>query len=397
MAGDNSLSNDGVRDIEEMQKTGSGSKTGCLVEFDSKGPQPNGFNGTIRYEITPKDPTTGKAYRTVIERFSDKDSGDPHTLIDSLRWVFTRYPSEKYLICLWNHGSGFREVRSSRSPGPSNFARSHRGTLFNHSISRAERVILSDDMSGNSMDMIELAGALKSAGLSEANKVAILGFDACLMNMLEVSYEMLPYAEFIIGSEEEEPADGWPYVLDLDSINKARSNAKELSRKLVDNYKRFYRKPAHKRDYPVTQSALDLSFISELGEKVDNLGNALSESLKTDSGELMLLRIRKNVQSYALRDDFDDYIDLGHFSKLCKSSFDSNPVASLATDVLRSLNKVVFRNIYLGDEVKNSSGLTIWFPENKRKYLTHARMYKDLSFTKKYKEWNNFLNKFYLL
>jgi hypothetical protein len=51
---------------------------------------------------------------------------------------------------------------------------------------------------GNSMDMIELAGALKNAGLSEANKIAILGFDACLMNMLEVSYEMLPYAEFII-------------------------------------------------------------------------------------------------------------------------------------------------------------------------------------------------------
>jgi cysteine peptidase C11 family protein len=398
MAGENNLSDDGVKDIEEMQETGAGSKTKCVVEFDSKGPQPNGFDGTIRYEITPKNPVTGKAYRTVIERFSDKDSGDPGTLVDSLNWVFTTYPSKRYLICLWNHGSGFRKVRSNRSPMVTpDLDRTTRGTIFSHPTFRSDRVILTDDLSGNSMDMIELAGALKKAGLSETNKVQILGFDARLMNMLEVSYEMLPFTEFIVGSEEEEPNEGWPYALDLDSINRARNKPRELSVRLVDNYKQFYKRPSNASNYPVTQSALDLSFIRELGLKVDNLAIALNESLRTTSGQLLMFRIRNNVQSFALGDDFDDYIDLGHFLKLCKSSIDSYRVRKAATDALASLNRVVIRNISLGDDVKNSNGLSIWFPENRRKYSTHSRMYKALSFTKKYKEWNNFLKKFYSL
>jgi hypothetical protein len=71
MAGDNNLSEFGLRDIEEMQQSGISSQTNAVVEIDQAGD----FDGTIRYEITEKDPRTGKADRIVKERLSERDSG----------------------------------------------------------------------------------------------------------------------------------------------------------------------------------------------------------------------------------------------------------------------------------------------------------------------------------
>jgi len=197
MAGDNNLSEDGVRDIREMEETGEGQETFCLVEFDSQGPQPDGFNGTIRYEITQKDPRTGKGHRKVIERFEDRDSGDKKTLVKSLKWAIEDYNSENYLVVIWNHGSGFRDTRrlASRAGFRGGAPRRRAGTLFNHSISLSEhagsRNIATDDTTGNNLDMIELSDALQEAGFSDSNKkIGVLGFDACLMNMLEVTYKM---------------------------------------------------------------------------------------------------------------------------------------------------------------------------------------------------------------
>ena len=111
MAGDNNLSEYGLRDIEEMQKTGSASNTNVLVEIDQAGD----FDGVIRYEISKKDPRTGKADRIVKDRLPEKDSGNPQTLLDSLKWVKSLYESKKYFIVIWNHGSGFRNRIASRA------------------------------------------------------------------------------------------------------------------------------------------------------------------------------------------------------------------------------------------------------------------------------------------
>ena len=95
-------------------------------------------------------------------------------------------------------------------------------------------------MTGNSLDMIELANALKQAGFSQSNKISILGFDACLMNMLEVAYEMSPYVQHIVGSQELEPGLGWPYTLDLNTLNTVDIETKIIIKELVDNYRNFY-------------------------------------------------------------------------------------------------------------------------------------------------------------
>ena len=49
--------------------------------------------------------------------------------------------------------------------------------------------------------------------------IDLLGFDACLMNMIEVAYQMRGTASMIVGSEElGEEREGWPYHRVLEAI-----------------------------------------------------------------------------------------------------------------------------------------------------------------------------------
>ena len=405
IAGDNNLSEDGVKDIKEMEQTGAGQETFCIVEFDSQGPQPDGFNGTIRYEITQKDPRTGKGHRKVIDRFEDRDSGDKKTLVKSLKWATEDYSAENYLVVIWNHGSGFRDRRRvlsrtdlRRSP------RARAGTLFNHSPPSQEyegsRNIATDDTTGNNLDMIELSDALEEAGFSDSSKkIGVLGFDACLMNMLEVAYEMSKHAKLLVGSEELEPGLGWPYTLDLKSLNSIGVDSVKLAKDLVKNYHQFYSRSPYNTDqyWPVTQSALDLDQISELAASVNEFGDTINSYLTSDYDNVLvkISEIREEVQHYAPTEDYDDYVDLGDLALLFRDNSDDSNVKTAAGKVTENLKKAVIAETHLGKQVENSHGLTIWYPETAHKYHLHRKSYEKLAMTKKFKDWNNFLNNYH--
>jgi hypothetical protein len=423
MAGDNNLSEYGLRDIEEMQKTGSSSNTSILVEIDQAGD----FDGVIRYEISEKDPRTGKADRIVKDRLPEKDSGNPQTLLDSLKWAKSLYEAKKYFIVIWNHGSGFRNRISSRVsitlPPPNevikikddtnnknknksnneeqNLTNStthiRKGTLFYHQYTDeylkefANRVIASDDMTGNSLDMIELRNVLTKAGFTGDNKIEVLGFDACLMNLLEVAFEMAGSARFLIGSEELEPGAGWPYTTDVKSLNSFNGDTKKLVTNFVTNYSKSYQ--LQKSQWPITQSAISLEYTSQLAESINELAKVLSNILPDKLVDISDLR--ESVQTYAVAEDYDDYIDLGDFADLLINNIDNNEIISAAKKVQKDLKPAVIAEAHLGEEVQHSYGLTIWFPETSHKYHLHKPAYIRLMMTKKYPEWNKFLLKYH--
>ncbi|HEY9386685.1 MAG TPA: clostripain-related cysteine peptidase [Nitrososphaeraceae archaeon] len=406
MAGDNDLSEYGVRDIKEMEETGVGEETYCLVEFDSEGPQPNGFNGTIRYEITKKDPRTGKAYRKVIERFEDRDSGDKKTLVKCLKWAKEDYNSEHYLVNIWNHGKGIgvRKRLSFLSDRKGAALRGRAGTLFTHKKNLNKltkgRAIAFDYSTGNNLDMRELSAALQEAGFSDSDKkIDILGFDACLMNMLEVGYEMSKHAHFMVGSEELEPFEGWPYALDLKSMNLLRIDVPKLAKELVKNYRQFYSHPPYDTDeyWPVTQSAIDLSHISELAKSVDEFASAITSSLRAnyDAALVKISNLRENVQRYAIEEDYDQYVDVGDLALLFRDYYDDSAVKTTASGVIKNLKKAILAEINLGDDVENSHGLTIWFPETAHKYHINKKSYESLAMTRMFGSWNKFLNTYH--
>jgi hypothetical protein len=308
------------------------------------------------------------------------------------------YPAEKYIVVLWNHGSGFRFRGDGRylvSPRAETSRVGIRRPLFNKSpllggLPDAAKNILSDDMTRISVDMIELGNALRDSGFVEPNKIDILGFDACLMNMLEVAYEMSNFAKFIVGSEELEPGKGWPYTLDVELLNKTQSeSADELVPKLVKNYGDFYNQESERDQWPITQSAIDLSQVKDLAASIGNFGTALAATLPDTMPKLS--DIREQVQYYAASVDYDDYCDLVDFADLCMNNINNENVKNAAKEVISNAKKVVKAEVHYGDSVAHSYGLTIWCPETASKYRNNIKAYELLAMTKEYGGWNKFL------
>src|SRR4029450_124940 len=90
--------------------------------------------------------------------------------------------------------------------------------------------------------------------------VATLGMAACLMSTAEVSYQMRDAADFTVGSQEEEPGDGWPYHRILRALAATPyMSPRDLSKVIVREYVHSYGSDAR-----ITQSAVDLGRIDAL-------------------------------------------------------------------------------------------------------------------------------------
>src|SRR5205085_910475 len=99
-----------------------------------------------------------------------------------------------------------------------------------------ERAIAIDVGSQDYLDNQELRAAVASA-MPAKGKFDILACDACLMNMVEVAYEMRDTAGLLVGSEETEPGAGWPYKAILAGLAKRPEMAPtELAKLIVDEY-----------------------------------------------------------------------------------------------------------------------------------------------------------------
>lgn len=108
--------------------------------------------------------------------------------------IYTSFPSESYGLILWSHGSGWvpgtkvRHVSDTFSFGTDN---------------------------GKNSPYIDLGEELSITTLAEVlshfPKQEFIMFDCCLMQCVEVAYELKDLAQYIIASPAEIPAMGAPY------------------------------------------------------------------------------------------------------------------------------------------------------------------------------------------
>ncbi len=352
IAGDNNLSDFGIEDIQEMCTVGASDTAHVAVEIDTVGD----YTGSIRYEIDAPD-WSGQACRRVVERLSEKDTGDPETLREFLKWGISRCDADKRLVVVWNHGAGFR---------------------------LPARDIGYDDY-GTSLDMVDIEMAFDQAGISESNKISVLGFDACLMNMLEIAHHLHYQVEFLVGSQEIEPGDGWPYDKVLREANK-NLPPRALASKIVDAYIRDYRQRGQQN---VTQSAIDLSKTPALVDAVNSLGDLLADALPDIRPEVHRARLR--AQSY----EMSDYADLGHTAALIAELVDNRRIQTAAKSVVTRLRSCVVKSAKIGVGVDNSNGLSFWFPTVRDLYLANRAKYVALHCNQQTSGWVRFLDTFH--
>ncbi|MBI5490289.1 MAG: hypothetical protein HY905_23335 [Deltaproteobacteria bacterium] len=335
IAGDNNLSDAGLADIQEMCEVGASRDVWAAVEIDTYGEH----TGSIRYEISEPDPW-GEAHRIVIQRLAEKDSGDPETLRSFVKWGLRRYPARSRVLVVWNHGSGFRSVR---------------------------RDIGYDDF-GSSMDMPELEKALQRAGVGPKKRIDILGFDACLMNMIEVVHHFRELARIVVGSQQTEPGDGWPYDLVLGEAKKGPER-RELARRIVETYIASYRAQG---TFDVTQSAIDVAKTDAAVRRLHALGDALADDFEASGG--VVEAVRTSVQVFEMA----DYVDLVQLAEAVASAVVAPRVCKAATALSGAARKCVLANGRLGGGVAHANGLSVWFPADGDTYLRHRAKYLRL-------------------
>lgn len=382
MAGDNNLSAAGDRDLAEMRRVGSTDKVNIVVEFDNAGDL-----GTRRIHVK-KDGSD-----EAVVSLGETDSGSPQVLLDFVRWGTAEFPAKRYALILWNHGSGWaptevdriarsvsandyteREIgeRSSSPLGRSFFRSTFEKVFSIPSVS--DRAICSDDGSGHSLDTIELHNTIKRAVDDMGQPFDLLGMDACLMSNIEVAYQLRDQVRYIVASEENEPADGWPYdrVLGRLTVNPQISTA-ELATHIVDDYIRSYVQRGFVGD--VTQTAIDASRIADLASVVSEFSECLHTRMDSVYNDIW------KAQRESTRFWHNTLWDIGHFAKEFMNLSSDVDVVSQANAVLDAhavgTNGAVIAEGHSGQKVEHCCGTTVYFVPP---ISDISRFYPELSF-----------------
>jgi hypothetical protein len=385
MAGDNTLSSAGDVDLKEMRKVGSTTAVNIVAQFDNAG-----NSGTMRYLILKG----GENEPSV--KLNETDCGSPDVLNDFISWAALTYPAERYALILWSHGNGWQPTELDRiamgvkSPqyNSRELARrssSSAGKIFFRTTwkqvfrlpSPAMRAICVDDGSGHSLDTVELGNVLESANQVLGQPIDLLGMDACLMCNLEVAYQVRSHVKYIVGSEESEPNNGWPYDKVLQKlVDHPDLHTSELALHIVDSYVKSYQDI----DFPdpVTQAALDLSRIDNVTKPLDRLARLLIEKMKT-------VKIKIRDAQFESAHFYDNTLwDIADFSEqLVKHSRDKDLVVAVS-DLNSVLNPdpmgFIISENHFGSAVSRCKGLSIYLP-----MLTDvSRSYSELRFAQQH-------------
>lgn len=400
LAGDNNLDSADVADLNEMKTVGSNDGVAVVAQFDRSGTK----NHSKRYFLQKG----GKLPADAVGDLGETNTGDPKVLEDFILWAAEEYPAEHYMTVIWNHGSGWDDedvygvgrsmgkdvarksaIISNTSFGtslPFSTARAISGgtmkrAIFRTSVEKAltTRAIAFDDDARDFLDNLEMKKVFASVSKKLGRKIDILGMDACLMNMLEVNYQLRDSVHFCVGSEEVEPGEGWPYNTVLSALTgNTPMTPRGLSAAIADKYIRSYKAADN-----VTQSACDISKTEPVSDAVKDLALVLAEGLSNAGIRMSLIEARMRVQSYYTA----DYVDLTDLCGLIRDGSRSRDIKSACDAVVDSVTEkgMVVKSCCKGPNVRHSHGVSIYFPTRKI-----SPLYAKLDFVKKTK-WDAFL------
>jgi len=386
MAGDNTLSDAGDNDLEEMRTVGSTPGVNVVVEFDKAGD-----SGTNRYHVQ-RDGVNEQ-----VDPLGETDCGDPQTLIKFVSWAKENFPADRYALILWSHGSGwtpsevdrvaredgFKDYNSreasvrSATPLGRSFFRSSVKKVFQ--LPNHTRAICFDDMTKHSLDTIELGNVLANVRKTLGQDLDLLGMDACWMSNFEVAYQVQPYVKYVVASEDTEPNNGWPYDAVLGKLVKEPDMAtSELADYIVNAYIKYY--IGRNWTKPVTLSALDLSNVKALADPLDKLANALISHMPETSREV------SSAQLNALFFFHETLWDIANFNeelgKLTIYEEVRKATKELNAALKRGSKNFIIAESNLGAEVKRCGGVTIHLLTP----LKHiSKYYADLDYAKKHR------------
>ncbi len=201
-----------------------------------------------------------------VEELENASMGDPATLSDFLRWSEERYPSDRTMLVLWDHGG-----------------------------ESASGICYDENYDMDCIDRDELTLAFRNANLSK--KFNLVALDACFMASLENAALLDDYANYLIASQEIVPSNG----LDYKAIASEFSANDDLQfGKLVCDSFMSKCEAAGKRDRAEI-ALLDLSKASDMLKEFDKFCNYLDELLNERTGIMMMSNASRGSAMYGAK------------------------------------------------------------------------------------------------
>jgi hypothetical protein len=224
--------------VNQMETVADNPQVRFVVQWkQSQSAFPNSsFTGTRRY-LLQSDNTASVRSNLIQDMGNGVDMGDPNTLKDFIAWGKRLFPSDHTVLIVWNHGSGW-------------------------SRSADGRAVSYDDELNTVIQTWQLPAAL--AG----NHFDIIGWDASLMQMAEVAYEVKDFADFVAGSEESPPGEGYPYQRVFKPFrDNPDASVRDLSKGFVDG---MINEPNY-ASRKITQSVIETAKLPALATAMSTL------------------------------------------------------------------------------------------------------------------------------
>lgn len=308
-----------AEDLEEMLDADIGADT-CVLLLAGGAPEP--------FAHLPGSGADNIVYRleggafTPVTTLPEGAMSAPETLRSFLDFARDFAPADSTGLIFWDHGYGPLEGFGSDAR---------------------------ED--GDRLTLFEIADALEGG-----ERLDYLCFDACLMSAVETADFLAPYADYLIASQETEPAQGWNYAF-LANIEPGMDGG-DIGTLAIDScfaqYEEMY------ADYPdhmpmLSLACVDLRAMEGVDAAMDAFFTQLREGLAGDAySDIVRARIDcRGVGKFTTSTEYD-LVDL----RQC-----AERMAALCPDgaarVQAALGEAV---VYSRSNVEGLAGLSVYFP-----------------------------------
>lgn len=349
-ADDDVLEQDIWFDVNEMELVGSTPQMNVIVQLDRAEGAFDGdgdWTDTRRLYIN-QDQDLNAITSPIIESIGEADMGSPQTLEEFLIWSIQKYPAKKYAVIMSDHGGGW---------------------TFGWT----------DLASGSGMRMSEITAAMEHVQQSMGGqKFEVIGFDACLMGMVEVYGQLYPYTNYMVASEEAIPSEGlayaaWLYRLAQNPVMDGRG----LSEAIVSTYiveDTILNLRNSTDEIAEVEAGTTLSAIESA--RMPDVINSMNQFISTIAvvDQEWVAQGREYSRSYYSifgEDVPSAFIDLGNFAEIMATTND--PAIQQATDQLRAAISAAVVAEKHGDRMSGSNGISFHFP------ISDTYIYTELS------------------
>jgi hypothetical protein len=383
---------DAMADIAEMTKAEFDERVRVLVHADAPAPWQ-----AKCWEVTGVRQVAGGGSATAKMGVAKEVACHDKNLLDFVQNVVDNYESDYYLLVLWGHGEGIdwkEKVLAGRASSPT---------------------IQGKRFAPGSQDGIDVGALGKSLAELRLERVkrenVVVGFDACLMGMVEVFDEIEPYVGWVVAAADEIPDTGWPYTGVLRVLGKCPdTQPQDLAKTIVDICARWYSKYNYitgeelesddRSGAKVSFAACGLSNSSAVRDSM----RALTTALRAGIRDISAWNAVKEARDFAEDLSEKAYVDLYAFCSGLARLTEYPELRDAANNVIYALNDSIaafqFSSSYPQKYLKDARAVSICFPESDElvgsipDIQVNWRSYIDLTFNHT-THWYLFLTEFW--